>query len=102
MGLDVQVDYVKKITGGEPGEEYDGLYSPDESRIQVSAELEATAQASVLCHELFHAWLHHSGIHELFDEKLEEMMTVSFEKFLAPVLWDIAKASKLKTIRRQS
>ena len=102
MGLDVQVDYVKKITGGEPGEEYDGLYSPDESRVQVSTDLEPEAQASVVCHELFHAWMHHSGIHEMFDEKFEEMMTVSFEKFLAPVLWEIAKASKLKSIRRQS
>ena len=100
MGLDVQVDYVKKIVGGDPNEDYDGLYTHEDSRIQVALDMSPEDQAAVLCLEMFHAWMHHSGFHELFDEKTEEMMTGSFEKFLAPVLWEIAKASKLRSIRK--
>ena len=102
MGLTVKVDYVNKVTGGESmdasGATYDGMYDMGTSRIQVSAELSEEDKMSTLCHELFHAWMHHSGLHSAVTGDMEEMMAGSFEKFLAPVLWTLAKKSKVKSI----
>jgi hypothetical protein len=100
MGSTVKIKAVDKIVI-EGDDNFVGCYNHAQNTVELDATLDAREAVSTLCHELMHAWLHLSGNNELWgaDERIEETLVWSMEHHLLPVIWDLAKSSKVKDLR---
>lgn len=100
MGTKVKIQTLDKVTA--PGDdEYCGAFVHASNTVELEAGNSDRETLSTLCHELAHAWLHISGVNELWgaDAKMEETLVWSLEHHLMPVIWDIAKSNRVRDLR---